>query len=124
MENDKEKSGGGLINFAKKLTSTVVDVSRGNINPEKIISLAGQVANAAKAFQRHFIEKNENLIKMENEVEAARKKGDDLEASVKANWAGIKKCESSRDYLAEEMRIAEEFEQHMKSKNKNKQLGE
>ena len=61
---------------------------------------------------------------MDKESDALRKQGDELEAMVRANWTGLKKCASDKDYLLEELRIAGELEKSMEARKTQKELEE
>lgn len=107
------------LEMVKKLGSAALEFTEGK---------GGGLLNLASAsitrVLSHFSEKKADLERMENEVRALRKKGDELEAMVRANWTGIKKCGSDEEYLEEERRIAADLERRMTAGNTSNKLEE
>lgn len=109
------------LEWAKKLGSTALDFAEGKGRPDRLLDLAVQ---SAKGLCRHFSEKKAGLDRMDREIDALRKQGDNLEAMVRANWTGLTKCASAKEYLQEELRIAEELEKSLKAQKTQKKLEE
>lgn len=109
------------LEMAKKLGSAALDFAEGKGRPDRLLDLAVQ---SAKGLWQHFSEKKAGLDRMDKEIGALRKQGDELEAMVRANWAGLKKCTSDKDYLLEELRLAGELEKSMEARKTQKKLEE
>lgn len=109
------------LETAKKLGSAALDFAGGKGRADRLLDLAVQ---SAKGVWEHFSEKKAGLDRMDREIDALRKQGDTLEAMVRANWTGLKKCASDKDYLLEELRIAEDLEKDLKAKKNQKELEE